>query len=243
MGKINWNGVIDNLQAFLVWFVIAVTGICTMTLILFDIVVPATGSMMYLTNGNEAVAAGISFATTGLLMALMFIGYSLFEKQEWRGVGVAVLVVAFLVYIADIVFDSLSADVFRYGRILAASEIQSPVSIHWMFRGLIGGISTVGEALAIAIIAGMPVLKTFINSALPESRRFQPSGGRPEPRSAESIHQPKPQYQQTSAKFQNIPRSGGAAPKHSGVPAGFRPAPKPIQDSDRPEPTYHHFEA
>lgn len=170
---INWDAVIDKLQVTLVAFVIFVVAVCTATLILFDIAVPAGGSMTYLTNGDTATAWGISLATTGLLMALMFTAYSLIGSKKGTPKfysGIAILVVSFAVYCMDIAFDSLSADVFRFNTIVSIKSIENP-SVHIMFRALIGGISTVGEALAIAIILGMPVLKQFINNALPLSHR------------------------------------------------------------------------
>jgi len=174
MRKVNWDSVVDNVQAGLVWFVIMIVATCTATLILFDIVVPAGGSMKYLTGGNDAVAIGISLATTGLLMSLMFVGYTMLSKKDntTRSIGYFILTISFFVYCMDIAFDSLSADVFRYSAIVSIKDVDNS-SVHIMFRALIGGISTVGEALAIAIIIGMPVLKTIINNAMPISHRSQ----------------------------------------------------------------------
>lgn len=214
---INWDAVIDKLQVTLVAFVILVVAICTATLILFDIAVPAGGSMTYLTNGDTTTAWGISLATTGLLMALMFSAYSLIDSKKgtpkYYG-GILILIVSFAVYCMDIAFDSLSADVFRYSTIVSIKDIPNP-SVHIMFRALIGGISTVGEALAIAIIIGMPVLKSFINNALPVSRR-QPTQS--------NYVAPEKRYNAQSPVMTNLPR----------------PTPKPVQAKQKyPEPTYH----
>ena len=215
--RIDWDTVIDKLQVALVAFVIFVVAVSTATLILFDVAVPAGGSMDFLTNGNVVAAWGISLATTGLLMALMFTAYSLIDSKKgtpkFYG-GIAVLVVSFAVYCMDIAFDSLSADVFRFNTIVSIKNIENP-SVHIMFRTLIGGISTVGEALAIAIIIGMPVLKSFINNALPVSRRT--------PQQSNYVA-PEKRHNAQSSVLNNLPRA----------------TPKPVQTARQTtEPTYH----
>lgn len=213
MRRINWDSIIDKLQISLVFFVILVVAISTCTLILFDIVVPAGGTMNFLTNKNETAALGISFATTGLLMALMFIGYTLLEKKNtaMKNIGIGVLIAAAIVYVIDIIFDALSADIFRFGYIVGLKDIPDPI-VHVLFRLLIGGISTIGEGLAIAIIVGMPILKTLINDALPISSRQPYQSSVPQ----------QNRYNAQSQAMSNIPRQ------------------KPVQAA-RPaaEPTYH----
>lgn len=167
MSNVNWDNVIDRLQAGLVWFVIVVTVVCTCALILFDVLVGA-GTMYFLTQKNVMASVAISLATTGLLMALMFVGYQLANKetQSVKNAGYVVGFVALLVYCLDVYFDSLTADILRFGQIITTQEV-----VHNLFRALLGGISTIGEAMAISIIIGMPVLKTIINNAIPASYR------------------------------------------------------------------------
>jgi hypothetical protein len=172
-----FNSTIDAIQAGLVWFVIFTIAICIAVLFLFD-VLAGTGTMLYLTNGKVWQSVVISLATTGLLFALMFLGYAMSEQQSSRvvqivGRGVAIL--SGLIYVQDIIFDALLADIFRFGTITLA-----PVdTLQWMFRIIIGGISTVGDALALAMILGLPVLKTMIGKALgnttPAPQRVVPS--------------------------------------------------------------------
>jgi hypothetical protein len=225
MKLVNWDSVIDNIQAGLVWFVIVVVTICTATLILFD-VLAGMGIMDYLTSGNMVVATLISLATTGLLLALMFIGYTMQEKKSTgaKSVGWVLLLIAFLVYCVDVVFDSLTADVLRFSMIVSTNEIPNPY-VHMLFRGLLAGISTVGEALAVSIIIGMPVLKTFINNALPVSRRMPIN------------NQPR---QYNAAIPSSIPRAG--KPHGSGAktmnPKVSAPVPR-NNPSVFPEPAYH----
>lgn len=212
MTSTNWDNVIDRLQTGLVWFVIIVTVVCTCALILFDVLVGA-GTMYFLTQQNVWVSVVISMATTGLLMALMFIGYNLSKNEndgiQYAGWGVAIL--AFAVYCLDVYFDSLTADILRFGSIVQTEEM-----VHYLFRALLGGISTIGEAMAISIIVGMPVLKTIINNAIPSQyRQYRPAQSQQ--------RQTQQRYEQTVPS--SIPR---AVPKP-------RPAPKPSEDY----PSYH----
>ena len=153
---------IDSIQEGLVWFVVSVITLCIAVLFLFD-VLAGTGTMLFLTGGKEWQSVVISLATTGLLFALMFIGYMMAESENgWmEKVGFVVLSFAFLIYIEDVIFDALLADILRYGMINTNVD-----SIQWMFRILLGGISTVGDALAVAMIAGMPVMKKIIGLSL-----------------------------------------------------------------------------
>lgn len=96
MEHFKWDKVVDLVQAVLVWFVIILTALCIGTLILFD-TLAGTGVMEFLTSGKLVIAALISLATTGLLMALMFIGYTLLEKKMAK-IGWLALLVAFGVY-------------------------------------------------------------------------------------------------------------------------------------------------
>ncbi len=168
---------IDAIQGMLVWFVVAVITISIAVLFLFD-VLAGTGTMLFLTNGKMWQSVVISLATTGLLFALMFIGYMLMESKagSYKSVGGLVLFMAGIIYIMDIIFDALLADILRYGTIGIADNLQ------WMFRVLIGGISTVGDALAMALIVGLPVLKNIIGNAIGskknDSGSNQPQGKR-----------------------------------------------------------------
>jgi len=162
---------IDNIQASLVWFVISIITVCIAILFLFD-VLAGTGTMLFLTNGKEWQSVVISLATTGLLFALMFIGYMMMESKSkvYSSIGKGVMLVAFLIYSVDVIFDSLLADILRYGTIMKNGDIDA---IQWAFRGLLGGISTVGDALAIAMVIGMPVLKSIIGKSLGKSEKVE----------------------------------------------------------------------
>lgn len=217
MSHTNWDSIIDRLQAGLVWFVIGVVVTCTCALILFDVLVGA-GTMYFLTQKNVAASVAISLATTGLLMALMFVGYQLSNKssQTVKKMGYGIAIAAFLVFCLDVYFDSLTADILRFGQIIQTHEV-----VHNLFRALLGGISTIGEAMAIAIIVGMPVLKVIINNAIPESyRRYHPAQ--------------RPAAQRYEQSVRTVPDA--IRNQHQTTRPAPKPRPEPIVYD---EPTYH----
>ena len=164
----NWNTVIDFFQQLMIFILILIVVTCILTLISFDILA-GTGIMMYLTSNKVEESLVISLATSGLLIALMFVGYSFTsnKKNLVKGIGAIVLLLAAGVYCLDVFFDSLTADYLRFGKIIDL-KILPEGDVQWAFRVLIGGISTIGETLAISIIVGMPVLKEIISSSLPK---------------------------------------------------------------------------
>lgn len=161
--------VIDGIQSILVWFVIILVALCIATLILFD-ALAGTGTMLYLTGGKEWQSVVISLATTGLLFALMLLGYMMgqSEKEIVKGAGVFAIGLSLLIYVIDVIFDALLADVLRFGTLTT-----TPDGIHWLFRILIGGISTVGDGMGIAMVMGMPVLKGVIQNAIGSTKVVQ----------------------------------------------------------------------
>ena len=169
--KFDWDKTIDNIQFGMLWFVVSILVICVSVLILFDVLAGA-GVMTYLTNGNVPASIFISLATSGLLISLMVLGYSASSNTNKKTISIGKLigVVAFGVYCLDVYFDSMTADYLRFNQIMVLKDIPN-YQVHLLFRILIGGISTVGEALAMAIILGMPILKEIINKAIPESMR------------------------------------------------------------------------
>ena len=177
MSADSFNKTIDTIQSMLVGFVIVVVTVCIAVLFLFD-VLAGTGTMLYLTGGKAWQSVVISLSTTGLLFALMFIGYSLTDNKNQfiQQVGKFIMLMSGLIYLEDVIFDALLADILRYGTLGSVA----PDSIQWMFRVLLGGISTVGDALAFAMILGMPVLKNVISSALAISpeKKLSPDSNR-----------------------------------------------------------------
>ena len=188
----NWDKVIDVIQAGMIFLLILFVAVCILVLIGFDGVVGA-GSMMYLTNQNLKASVGISLATSGLLMALMFLGYSTKSKSNSnfaKTAGKVIIISAGLIYLMDIYFDSLTADYLRYSKFIVLDNLPNNEKIiQALFRALMGGLSTVGEGLAVAIILGMPVLKNIISDALPKNFK---SGNQNKGQQA-----PKPQYKPT----------------------------------------------
>lgn len=215
MSNINWESVIDKLQAALVWVVIAVLVFCTVILLAFDSLA-GTGIGMNLTRGNLLASVTISLATTGLLTAVAFLAY-LANDKGYGTVGTALTVVSVIFLLIDIYMDSLGADILHYGQIVMVKNvIEAERTVHVLYRVLIGGLSTVGEPLALAIIVGMPVLKDIIENAMPISQRGYTT--RPQQR-------PQPPQQRTYPA--SIPTQQQ------------RPAPRPQPTGPQKEPTYH----
>lgn len=163
---VNWNKIIDGMTIFLVGVVLVTILTCTVILLAFDSLVGA-GSMRVFTSGQDNLSIFISLATTGMTIALAFMAY-LAVTKGYSGASVAFAIGAALVAMIDVYFDSLAADVWRYGSFVAIGTLSQADKLnHVLFRGLIGGLSLIGEPLAVAIIVGMPELKNFIRSVMP----------------------------------------------------------------------------
>lgn len=214
MERINWNKIIDGITVFMLGIVLLILVVCTVVLLTFDSLVGA-GSMMVFTNKHVVFSTLISLATTGMTIALAFMAY-LAGTHGYQKAGAVFGVAAAFVAIVDVYFDSLTADWLRYGAFMAIRNLPvADQNNHILFRILIGGLSLIGEPLAVAIIVGMPELKRFIRSVLPKMQ--QP----PQP--------PAPRQYPTS-----LPRANQA-------PAP-RPAPRPVSAQpliNPSEPTFH----
>lgn len=179
MSNSEWNTVIEWLRTLLVWFLIVLTALCIVVLILFDTFVGA-GFLYGMTQGDWIKATLISMATTGLLIALMFLGKRMLDGDGVGWSGLILLIAALGVYGIDTYFDSLGADIMRYGDLVSIADLPTiDQNVQVLYRILIGGMSTVGEPLAIAIITGMSVVEDIISAALPggsrTTRRTYPS--------------------------------------------------------------------
>ena len=213
--KINWNEIIHWLQVALTAFAIFIIVACISVLILFD-VLAGTGVNLYLTRDNMSVSIIISMATTGLLLALMFMGYQAQKQEKFKAAGWVLLGVSAIVYLIDTYFDSLGADVLRYGTIVSVSGLgEIDRNIHILYRFLIGGISTVGEPLATAIIIGMPVLAEIIEQAMPGVKKY---------------NQPRVYQQSATTPTMNKVQSQ--------IPNNYQQRPAPRQ-TPPPMPTYY----
>lgn len=169
--KINWEKTIEQIQEIMLWLVVGFTAISILAFVFFD-AVAGTGIMFFLTRGNLVVSIGISLATSGLLNVLMLLTY-IMSKSKNQTIGKVVLVIAGLFYVVDIVFDSLTADILAYGRVVSTGEMV--VSwLHWMYRILIGGLSSFGDALGFATILGLTTLKEIFNDVLKTKQNSKP---------------------------------------------------------------------
>jgi len=212
MEKINWSKIIDGITVFMLGIVLLILVVCTVVLLSFDSLV-GTGSMMVFTNQHLTYSSFISLATTGMGIALAFMAYIAYARG-YNKLGLGFGFAAGFVLLIDVYFDSLTADWLRYGLFVAIKNLaEADQNNHILFRILIGGLSLIGEPLAVAIIVGMPELKGFIRSVLPQQTRPQP-GTTPsyQPRSYPSTI---PTAQQRPVQPRPTPRpipAGGAHP-------------------------------
>lgn len=229
----DWDGTIDSIQFGMLWFIIFVVVICVSVLILFDILAGA-GVMNYLTNQNMPASIIISLATSGLLVSLMFLSYNFGKGKSTFSVGIVIGLIAFGVYCLDVYFDSMTADYLRFGQIMILKDIPNP-SVQLLFRLLIGGISTVGESLAMAIIIGMPVLKEIINKAIPESIRNQNNNSHG---SSNNNQNRGNDYRQQNNNGGSSNYSGNRNSQESNTMSGY-PTPRQTQQPQKTYPTEH----
>jgi len=173
----NWESLIDGLQAFMLGVLVITVAVSILCLILFD-TLAGTGVMLYLTKENVGISLAISFATSGLLMSLMFLVQTTFSKNKKVSVGTGLLFLgALAVGALDVYFDCLTADYLRFGQIISLSVLPE-TDVHVLYRSLLGGLSTLGEPLAIAILLGLPVLKNLISGALPNKSTAKPKSNK-----------------------------------------------------------------
>jgi hypothetical protein len=212
MHRFNWNSIIDGIQLVMIVFTLAIFTVSIAILILFD-VLAGTGVMLALTQQNKIVSVVISFATTGLLMVLMTVGYKLKASKDFVAVGWFVLLVSFGVYCLDTYFDALGADIMRYGDFVYTSD-----RIHNLYRALIGGISIVGEPMGIAVILGMDIVKDAIQNSLPARFRNQGNNQNQKPQNNTKHNQTHQSYNARSSFPSSLPRQNGKPKSHQSVP-------------------------
>lgn len=145
----------------------------------------------------------VSFATTGMLIGCGASLYKFWKDANYIGFGVVFIVFAAL-QSADVYFDAVSVDIMRFGKIVFSSEVPGAAEAvaHNIYRFLVGGISLVGEPLAIGSLVMFPALKKFIASFLKDANfeEYKPSH-------TQSVYHNKPQYNQGSKQiYQNLPK-------------------------------------
>jgi len=225
MEKINWSKIIDGITVFMLGIVLLILVVCTVVLLSFDSLV-GTGSMMVFTNQHLTYSSFISLATTGMGIALAFMAYIAYARG-YNNLGLGFGLAAGFVLLIDVYFDSLTADWLRYGLFVAIKNLaEADQNNHILFRILIGGLSLIGEPLAVAIIVGMPELKGFIRSVLPQSQAVS----RP-------IQQQPRSYPSTIPTQPQQPRQQSYTPTYP--PVTQRPTPRPTPYQGNNIPSYH----
>jgi len=141
--------------------IFAITILSLIALVLSDVVTgQVTGE--YLTT-NKMFGLFTSLAGTGMLVACGFMLVYSGRKGD-ATTFIATLIVFILLQGADVYFDAMSVDIMRFGQIVFASTILSkPEALaHNVYRIFIGGISLVGEPLAVGSVAMFPILRVWL---------------------------------------------------------------------------------
>lgn len=146
-----------------------VTIAALVSLVLSDVITgQVTGTHI---STNQWFGLFVSFATTGMLIGCGGLLFRFWSTANYAGFAVVFFVFASL-QSADVYFDAVSVDIMRFGKIVLSSDVPGAAEAmaHNIYRFLVGGISLVGEPLAIGSLVMFPALKKFINSFLTDAR-------------------------------------------------------------------------
>jgi hypothetical protein len=192
--------------------------------------------------------SGIGVAIASVIFSKQGVGIT--GELAWIGTVVAIaLFCAELMFNSN--FDELNWTIIALGIGAYIYSIWTNIQGFYFYRGIEGNLFTkfditsffggcfmdIYPELAVAWAMGASKVGDLLGNLVKTSKDPDKLTQLASPISG----QPKPQYQQTSAKFQGIPKKSPPMPRPFHRPGGI--ATKTPQNSDRPEPTYHHFEA
>jgi uncharacterized BrkB/YihY/UPF0761 family membrane protein len=169
-------------------------------------------------SGDKYIDWAASLATTGLLIGLVAL-YMEARKRKWRDyVLIGLLTGAGLIQVADIYLDMMAVDISRFGEIVFVSgRLSQPEAIaHWVFRGMIGLISLIGEPIAIGAVVMFPMLKSLMRSILPSIKELES----PKPFVKPGF---SPQTDRKTDIPSSIPRQSSGMPSYHPIGGGMRP--------------------
>lgn len=124
----------------------------------FDVVAGKT-TIEYMSN-SPGFAWLTTGGTTGLLLAL--IGAALYTYRERWSIKVwgPLFLAAAIPSIIDMYFDSLAADIVRFGHLVIINDLPAAEKLpHICFRVLVGGLSAVGDPMAAMSVIVFPFLR------------------------------------------------------------------------------------
>jgi hypothetical protein len=151
------------------YLIVGVTLLVTISslisLILSDVITGQVAGAHISTNGWFGLF--VSFATTGMLIGCGALLVKFWRESNYLGFGITLSIFLSL-QSADVYFDAVSVDIMRFGKIIFSSEMPDAAEAmaHNIYRFLVGGISLVGEPLAIGSLVMFPALKKFISDTL-----------------------------------------------------------------------------
>jgi signal transduction histidine kinase len=163
------NKTLEKVANFAPYLIVGITLFITVSalisLILADVITgQVTGEHI---STNTWFGLFVSLATTGMLTACGALLFNFWGHRNYIGFAV-VLFVFIALQGADVYFDAISVDIMRFQKIIFTAEMadKPEAMAHNVYRFLVGGVSLVGEPLAVSSLVLFPVLKKFISSAL-----------------------------------------------------------------------------
>lgn len=159
---ISWLGRITPLVIVLFSTSVMITGI--IGLIVADPLLGVVGISPMTTSTLQS--ALVSFAETGLNLAT--IGFFIWALKGKHWLIAAVVAVPLAIFnVIDIGFDAMSADVMRYGQYVSVNDlpVADRIPLH-SFRILLGGMSTLGDFLAIYALMAFESVRKLMAQAI-----------------------------------------------------------------------------
>lgn len=226
---------LESITAVAPYVIVGITFLVTIlalvSLILSDVITGQVAGAHISTNFWFGLF--VSFSTTGMLIGCGSLLVKFWRESSYLSFGILVFIFIGL-QSADVYFDAISVDIMRFGKIIFSSEMPDAAEAmaHNIYRFLVGGISLVGEPLAIGSLVMFQALKKFISDTMQDMNFYDNQGSsfqnRPQNR-PQNHPQNRPAHKpQPTAAPQNAPGGKLVSPVFNG------------KYTDRyKEPTYH----
>ena len=223
------NRLLDGMPYGFVLTTAAITAAAILSLLLVDVI---TGAILVDYKFKDVLlSTSLSLATTGVLTVVLASGVRGLEGKWPKWSVVVIFGIAIVIIGADTYLDGMAVDVKTFGGFVAASTVftnPAELLVHYVLRGLVAGISLVGEPLAAMAIAIFPIIKDLFNKMVDGMDKIKTN--------QPALHVPRTGVQ-PSVRPASSPATQGRIP---GITPRVNPRPTPAVTS-RPlynEPTY-----
>lgn len=223
------NGLLDGMPYGFVLTTALVTAAAILSLLLVDVI---TGAIVVEYKFKDVIlATAVSLATTGILAVVLAVGIRGVEGKWPKGVLAVLFLGAMVIIAADTYLDGMAVDVKTFGGFVVAKDMfanTAELNVHYVLRGIVAGISLIGEPLAAMGIAIFPVIKDIFNKMVDGMDKIKTNTAVAGPTSRIPATSPAFRTQHTPLRTPSF------------IP-GKSPKPTPAASS-RPlynEPTYH----